>query len=220
MKLKEAKEITGGLSNPEKMPGYSYNLPPEACKVGSRLYKIEGTVCRDCYARKGRYNFQNVKDAMMRRFKAIRHPSWIFAMTTLIEHYCKDEPYFRFHDSGDVQDVLHLSNIITICNKLKHINFWLPTIEASLINTCMQRGLVDIPDNLTVRISTPKIDRAPGAFHSAVAEYNKLCTSSVTTDADKYPNSIICQASLNHTNCGDCRKCWDNDFKHIVYVKH
>ena len=42
MLKKEAKEITGGLSAPGKMPEGSYNLPAAACQSGQILAKIEG----------------------------------------------------------------------------------------------------------------------------------------------------------------------------------
>ena len=41
MKIKEAKEITGGLSNPSKMPGKAYSIPASRCHVGSRLAKLQ-----------------------------------------------------------------------------------------------------------------------------------------------------------------------------------
>ena len=34
MLKKEAREITGGLSKPSKMPGPAHNLPAAACKTG------------------------------------------------------------------------------------------------------------------------------------------------------------------------------------------
>ena len=69
MLKKEAKEITGGLSAPGKMPEGSYNLPASACQTGAKLREIPDTPCHKCYAFKGRYNFPNVKDALARRLK-------------------------------------------------------------------------------------------------------------------------------------------------------
>ena len=37
MLKKEAKEITGGLSAPSKMPGPAYNLPAQGCITGAKL---------------------------------------------------------------------------------------------------------------------------------------------------------------------------------------
>ena len=101
MLKKEAKEITGGLSKPSKMPGPAYNLPAAACQTGAKLALVPGTVCHGCYAMKGRYRFSNVKTALARRLEALGHPDWIKAMTVLI----KGEKFFRWHDSGDLQSV-------------------------------------------------------------------------------------------------------------------
>jgi hypothetical protein len=80
MNAAERKLITGGLSKPSKMPGYSYNLPAIHCKTGAKLAKIKGTTCYGCYALKGRYRFPNVMDAMMRRLASIDKPAWTRTM--------------------------------------------------------------------------------------------------------------------------------------------
>ena len=103
MLKKEARQITGGLSKPSKMPGPAYNLPATECKTGAKLVKVPDSVCEGCYALKGRYNFRNVRLALARRLASLKHPRWIEAMTVLI----KGEPYFRWHDSGDLQSVTH-----------------------------------------------------------------------------------------------------------------
>ena len=50
MLKKEARQITGGLSKPSKMPGPAHNLPAVACKTGAKLVKVPGSVCAGCYA--------------------------------------------------------------------------------------------------------------------------------------------------------------------------
>ena len=207
MNIKKAKEITGGLSNPSKMPGYGYNLPAVNCITGSKLCKIEGTVCNRCYARKGRYSFHTVQKAMKKRRRALKHPKWVECMTFLIDHYCEDTPYFRFHDSGDIQNITHLHNIFTICKNLPHINFWLPTLENQLIKSYFKLNPEEtIPENLNIRLSTPKINYTPSKpVIKTIAKLN-TSTSSVSTDISLYPKDIICPATLNHTDCGECRK--------------
>ena len=108
MNLKEAKKITGGLSSPSKMPGYAYNLPAWQCVTGVKLQAVAGSVCSGCYAMKGRYRFQNVKDALNRRLNSLTDPQWVEAMTVLVTHYSKQVPWFRWHDSGDLQGADHL----------------------------------------------------------------------------------------------------------------
>jgi hypothetical protein len=50
MKVSEARENVGGLSNPSKMPSKSYGLPAQACKVGGQLRAVKGSTCENCYA--------------------------------------------------------------------------------------------------------------------------------------------------------------------------
>jgi len=71
MLKKEATQITGGLSAPNKMPGPSINLPAVACITGAKLAKVRGSTCSGCYALKGRYRFPNVKEAMNRRLASL-----------------------------------------------------------------------------------------------------------------------------------------------------
>jgi hypothetical protein len=86
MLLKEARAITGGLSFPSKMPGTSYGIPAQACKVGAKLALIPGSVCCKCYALRGNYQWPAVKNAQARRLEAINHPQWVDAMVTELTH--------------------------------------------------------------------------------------------------------------------------------------
>ena len=118
MLKKEAKEITGGLSAPSKMPGPAYNLPASQCITGAKLVKVPGSVCHGCYALKGRYRFSNVRLALARRLESLPHPRWVEAMTALIS----GEEVFRWHDSGDLQSSWHLKRIFEVCDlSLIHI---------------------------------------------------------------------------------------------------
>ena len=73
MKIKEAKKITHSLSDPGKMPGYAYSIPAHECKTGTKLRGVPGSVCFKCYAyERGRYRFQNVKDAQYKRLAALK----------------------------------------------------------------------------------------------------------------------------------------------------
>ena len=107
MLKKEATAITGGLSKPSKMPGPAHNLPAWNCITGGKLQAVKGSVCAGCYAMKGRYRFKNVRAALDRRLQALTDPRWVDAMTALIT----GEPWFRWHDSGDIQSAQHLKNI-------------------------------------------------------------------------------------------------------------
>ena len=128
MNTKEAWTLVGGLSKPSKMPGWSIGLPAKECNTGSKLVNIKGSVCEGCYALKGCYVFKVVQEAQYKRLAAIASPLWVEAMTTLINS--KRPNIFRWHDSGDVQDVDHLNKIFEVCRNTPTKKHWMPTREA------------------------------------------------------------------------------------------
>ena len=196
MLKKEAKEITGGLSQPGKMPEGSYNLPAAACQTGAKLALIEGTPCHGCYALKGRYNFSNVQQALRRRLKSLMHPRWTEAMTVLV----KGKKHFRWHDSGDIQSVAHLKKIFEVCNNTPGTLHWLPTQERKYL------PMGSYPKNLVIRLSNAKNNTAPGQ-----------AWTHWSTVVDQGGN---CPASKQGNQCGSCRRCWDPEVKHVTYPKH
>ena len=198
MLKKEANKITGGLSKPSKMPGPAYNLPAQACITGAKLVQIPGSVCEGCYALKGRYNFRNVRLALARRLESLQHPQWVLAMTVLI----KGEPWFRWHDSGDIQSSWHLKQIFEVCNRTPETSHWLPTREVKFLPLNHD----SIPKNLIIRVSSHRIDQAPVKFWP--------WTSTVST------GSFSCPASKQDNECKSCRNCWDRKVDNVSYPKH
>ena len=213
MLVKEAKEITGGLSSPSKMPGYAYNLPAAACITGAKLVKIPGSVCAGCYALKGRYRFPNVKDALTRRLESLDHPKWVEAMTVLVAHYSRKVPFFRWHDSGDLQGADHLKKIFEVCKRTPATSHWMPTREAKLF-TLMQPEVV--PKNLIIRMSSHMIGQAPVKFWpwtSTVENPGAMRSSHVQ-------NSRQCPARDQGNECGSCRRCWNKEVSNVAYPLH
>ena len=143
-------DITGGLSNPRKMPEYAYSTPAIHCKVGSKLRKVKGSVCRVCYAMKGNYQWPNVMKALMRRYDSLYHPMWVTAMPMLIR--IKVKQHFRWFDSGDVDSEQCLRNIIGVCNGTPIIKHWLVTKEKRTVRKFLDEGGI-IPDNLVIQMS-------------------------------------------------------------------
>ena len=202
MLKKEARQITGGLSAPSKMPGPAFNLPASMCITGSKLVDVLNSTCSGCYALKGRYRFKNVQAALNRRLEKLHDPRWIEAMVTLI----KDQPWFRWHDSGDVQSVLHLKNIFEVCKRTPGTSHWLPTREARFLRL-MDPAVV--PKNLKIVLSDHMNDQATAPSWWPY-------TSGVTTSHDQ----VTCPASRQGNKCLDCRKCWDRGTKRVIYGKH
>lgn len=203
--IAEADKITGGLGKPSKMPGYAYGIPAKECRVGSKLVKIKGSVCSGCYALKGRYAFKNVQDAEYRRYYSLTHPQWVEAMTYLLTKRRAD--YFRWHDSGDLQDMAHLNQIVDVAVRCPGTKFWLPTRENALVSRWLRYNPTGFPPNLVVRVSGTLID--------GPAPKNFANTSTVTTRGDQ-----TCPAYNQGGKCGPCRACWNPGVGNISYPKH
>ena len=199
MNTKEAWALVGGLSKPSKMPGWSIGIPAAECKTGAKLRLIPDSVCEGCYALKGCYVFAVVQKAQYKRLEAIQHPEWVEAMATLINS--KKPDVFRWHDSGDVQDLDHLEKIFKVCELTPEKRHWMPTREAWI-----KDHIHKAPANLVVRFSSPMVDQGP------VKSWPN--TSTVST------KSRTCPAPDNNNECGDCRACWDPLVKNIEYGKH
>lgn len=203
--------LVGGLSKPSKMPWYSYSIPAEHCKVGSKLRQVKGSVCASCYARKGRYRFPNVADAMEKRYRIMLSDMdcWAGRMAALLERKARGQAqYFRWHDSGDLIDQDHLDALLWIAKQLPHIEFWLPTKEYGLVNRNVS-AILAVP-NLVVRVSAPSVGTAlpPGL----------LPTSSVGMGPGE---TFMCPAiRYNEGKCGDCRACWKPVYRNVDYPLH
>ena len=199
MNIKEAQAITHTLSKPGKMPGFAYSTPAHECKTGTKLRAVKGSVCANCYAyERGRYRFQNVKDAQYKRFAALKHPLWAPAMALQINS--KKVKYFRWHDSGDVQNLDHLNKIYEVCRLSPDVKHWMPTREA-----WVKDHLASKPDNLVIRFSPPMIGQENTTWPNS--------SMVVLKDAS-------CPAPSQGGKCGDCRQCWDPSVKVVSYGKH
>ena len=201
MLKKEARQITGGLSKPSKMPGPAHNLPAWNCITGQKLVNIPGSVCSGCYAMKNRYRFTNVREAMDRRLQALEHPRWVEAMTTLIS----GEAWFRWHDSGDIQSLKHLENIFEVCKRTPDTHHWMPTREAQFLKDIDPDK---VPPNLIIRMSSHMINQGP------VKQWPWTATVS-SQDSER-----TCPAPKQGNSCQDCRACWDRSVPNVCYGKH
>lgn len=209
MKVNEAKELTGGLSDPSKMPGKAYNLPAlEGCPTGWKLSQKEGTICSQCYGCRNRYRFSNVIRAQEKRMQSVLDPQWPEAMVTLISREkCR---HFRWHDTGDIFCSEYWDNMLEVMNRLPDYRFFLPTNERTVLKEWVEEGGV-VPENCAVRLSsvypgklTPvhdKIKNVPGILQCGVGTEGYDCPAEYH---DRY-------------ECGDCRACWDRNIPVVSF---
>ena len=218
MKIKEANENIGGLSKPGKMPGSAWNIPASMCNRGSKLAKIKGTICSNCYACKNRYLFPNVKNSLHNRLNKYNENPYLWkkSMVQLIQK----EDYFRWFDSGDLQSVEMLSDIVEVCVNTPNTKHWLPTRERGILKEYLENN--KFPDNLCVRLSADMVGQYPavlvnGCNISTVSEGTFTDTSMSTT-----VNNCPVSYNKNIKTCADakCTNCWDNNIYHINYHTH
>jgi hypothetical protein len=202
----EAQAIVGGLSSPSKMPGFSYGLPAKECGVGGKLRKVEGSVCSKCYALKGMYQFPVVQAAQYKRLESLNDDRWQDAMVRLIA----DQEVFRWHDSGDIQNLGHLFAIAQVCGRTPFTKHWLPTKEKGIVAE-YRRLYGEFPPNLIVRVSAPMIGTRIKA--NVILTH----TSSVGVPVE---DSVLCDAYTREGKCDKCRKCWDSQIVDICYPLH
>lgn len=201
-------QAVGGLSNTTKMPGRSFGTPTAECKTGSKLRKLEGSVCSKCYACKGRYMmFPKIREAQYRRLDAFKADpkAWVENMVKALDN----ERWFRWFDSGDLYSTLMLSKIVEVCERTPWCNHWLATRERGFVRTFLKKG--SFPPNLTVRVSAtyPDVPAQPvdgcliGNVHKALP-----------------PVGHACPAPQQGGQCGDCRACWSRDVPAVSYKEH
>lgn len=198
------------LGQTSKMPCPSYSTSARDCKTGSKLRRIPGSVCYGCYAYKGFYNMPNVQASHARNLESIQSNGWVDRMVEAIAN--DGNSYFRWHDSGDIQNMAHLLKIVEIAKRLPDVQFWLPTKELRIVgNYLKQHGA--FPNNLTVRVSAFMID---GPRPSV-----PLPCSTVRSHGAPVPSgAVACSAPATGNQCGSCRACWDPAVAEVSYEKH
>jgi len=217
--IKQALPYIVSLSKPGKMETFGYSTSALNCKQGGKLNLVEGSVCHNCYARKGRYVYHPVQECLDKRMDKIKNePYWVDAMVYILNHKrIKKEPLtiFRWHDSGDLQSMKHFRKIIEIAKMTPQITHWLPTKEVKLMKAFIKTG-DKLPKNLNVRVSTFMVNGKP-------IKLKGMSTSVVITkDRMNKVSGFDCPvyAVTGHGNkCGDCDFCYKSKGR-VNYIEH
>lgn len=215
MTIADLSAAVGGLTQTSKMPWLSYSLSAESCKTGSKLRKIPGSVCSKCYACKGLYRLPSTKAAQAVRLGILLDDvdRWAGYMAALIKRKAvkivDNRQYFRWHDSGDIQNTDHYIAIVWIARMVRCVNFYLPTKERRYHTF----GSYDVrvPPNLVIRYSMPMIG------HHAPIPRPIRCYATVGCKCSDY---FQCPAKQQDGQCKDCRACWDRGKTVINYTQH
>lgn len=212
MNKKQAHEVHGGLTQTTKMPCKSYSLPTIACVTGFRMREIANSICAMCYAEKGNYRkySNNIEPAQHARLVSIDDPLWVDAMVVSIGA----DKYFRWHDSGDVQNIDHLEKIAEVAKRTPHCMHWLPTREYGIVSAFTAQ--YDIPDNLIIRLSAMFTDK-PVIVPKTLQGVKGVAVSNVHSVK---PIGTACNAPKQNGECRSCRACWSRKVSAVSYSIH
>lgn len=211
--IAQAAAITGGTSQTSKMPCASYSLPTAACHTGAKMAAIAGSICSTCYADKGNYRLYagNIEPAQVARLGEVlaamsddaQGALWVDAMAALAGR----GPYFRWHDSGDLQGPAHLALIVAVALATPDTLHWLPTREYGYVKDFLASGGA-IPANLVVRLSAMYPDK-PVVVPASLRGIPGVTTSEVHKHK---PTTVrACPAPSQGNKCGECRTCWTGE---------
>ena len=211
------------MSNPDKMPEWSFNIPAKTCKVGKHLVWQKRSNCYKCYALEGHYRNSIVQQALFRRLGfAVHNPNFIPAMTFLINLRVKKR--FRWFDSGDIQSEKMLDDICQICRNTPNVLHWLPTKEHKIVKRYIEAGN-KIPDNLDLRLSALFKSNTSVRRVTKLAIRLGLNTATVLPPdewekADHSITSFKCMSSKQGNKCLKCKACWTHKVLNVVYKEH
>ena len=207
MLVKDAKTFGVISTKNTKMGSTTFAIDAFACKVGSKLAKIEGTPCSTCYARKLQKLRPSVDQGWktnLAKWNASDPILWIKAMAFQIERYNVDG-FHRWFDSGDLQSLEMLDAIVEVAKATPQIKHWLPTQERGIVKQYSK----PIPDNLIIRVSASMVNGDKPSFDHASQVFYKVD-----------PKGFECGASKRGNACGPCKACWDKSIDFISYPKH
>jgi len=209
MLVKESQEYGKISLGNTKMPGTTYAVDAFACLTGSKLEKVEGSICEQCNMRRLQKIRPSVDQGYKKnlfKWKVSNTSNWIDAMVFQIKRYGSDG-YHRWFDSGDLQSLEMLEAIAEVARQTPKVKHWLPTKEYSIYTKYLKTNT--LPANLIVRVSAPMIDGKP----------SKAFKNTSTVHKNNKAIGFECKAKTRGNACGPCRACWDKRIKNVSYPK-
>lgn len=180
------------------------NLPPVA------TCREDGPCFKDCYARRGRFRFNNVADAIKKNLEAyqqnpVGYFNVISASLDMIPY-----KYFRYHSSGDIPDEQYLDLMCKTARKHRNTKFLCFTKKFEIVNNYLDKH--PKPKNLTLVFSNWGDWQCENP-HNLPTAWVKF-----TSETEVPENAKKCSGF-----CGGCVKtegsCWSLKKGQAVYFK-
>jgi hypothetical protein len=173
------------LSTTTKLGCLAFGVPP--CVT----CPIKGQVCRVCYAKYGTASFANVSPVLHANMELVAQQT-VKKSSRQIADQLQDEQYFRWLWAGDAHTTKMVSVILETASMTPKVKHWVASRNAPI-----WKG-VDLPKNVTLRISSPMMNDFSGQYGSTSLSPKAIA-----------PDSIFeCPG-----DCRKCRFCWQKKTK-------
>lgn len=193
-------------------------------KLGEKIPSVSltaGRSCRpdapcaiDCYAKHGRFLFNNVKTPLDNNIRLWEEDPVLFENDVLAAaSQCE---YFRWHSSGDILSDEYFMMMVRIAMALPNTKFLAFTKQYEIVNAYLDKGF-EIPENLSVVLSAWG-NWIPENPHNLPMSFVHLKNND---GEDKIPYSARPCSGF----CGECihsaNSCWDlHRGESVVFKQH
>lgn len=203
--MPNAPHISTSISKLGTIP--AINLPAGlSCRPDAPCFK-------DCYARKGRFRFENVRQSVANNFACWKENPFLYRTT--VQWYAMQNRFFRWHSSGDVPDESYLSMMFDVAEAVPSCQFLAFTKRYEWVNSLLARRAKPVNLSLVLSAWGKWIPQNP--FDLPVA-YVKLKSGegSDLIPADAIPCSGSCANCVSGKVC-----CWTLERgQSVVFNQH
>lgn len=155
-----------------------------------------------CYARKGRFNYPNVRKALEDNLEATKRDDFVSRMNELLS---PNERYFRIHASGDFYSLEYYFIWSSIARRNPHITFLAYTRNVEVLEWYWNN---DPPENLNIIQSVDQKAPLPvGRRYATIIDKkhkDRKHLSLYSIGVVSGYKTFIC----NSDDCLHCRFCW------------
>ena len=172
----------------------------------------DSEVCRGCYAMKGRYRFDSVKNTRIKNLEASKSKEWVDEMVKTVSKY----DYFRWFDSGDLATLELTRKIHEVIARTPNVKHWLPTRTHKMKGRVPMLIKIAMLPNVSVRLSADNVglnNKEADGTNSFVIEKHEVAQA-------KSAGVFVCPVTKDksRTSCGECTMCYTHN--KVAYIKH
>lgn len=177
--------------------------------INGMSFDVKGTcpcTCKGCYATKGNFRYQNVKDGLAIKTLLIREDLDFVKRAIIAQIKAENIEFVRLHASGDFDSIEYIEMIKEVVKECKTTTFWTYTKNDKAVNAFDEFDNANI-----VKSIIPHFGFNFGHCDYILAVYKEL---------KKQGNSVyICRCGIDkNQHCTNCKGCSKNEF--VLFIEH